>query len=287
MSEITTYTHSNKMHTYDKIPQEIWDEITSYLPPLLALYAAEMFNFQPRAYDKVWSAIFKSDQWHESCGAEYANIVLVGTDLDILSGTRTNSARPSLVLTAFDRAGDLQYEDDLLRSSFRGTYTGPGEYHLEQTVLTIGSFDVPEVFGKDFRYLFSRDGQQLQTKYCYWKDPSKKIRTLKGQDIRGIGGQITEVNDLDPIFLLNLHPPVQCIPAYFPLRLNSTVTPEQYIFRSFGGSSFWTGHPYLVEPIYGDRTGSGEYVFNGFTFKDKKYEGEHKYNPLVAYTTQL
>lgn len=77
--------------------------------------------------------------------------MLFGADVDVLGGTKTTSTRPSVVFTAFDRAGDLQYEVDLLRSSFRGTYTGPGEYQLEQTCLLVGSFDVPVVFGRDFR----------------------------------------------------------------------------------------------------------------------------------------
>jgi hypothetical protein len=253
-----------------KIPQEIWDEITLYLPPVLAFHTAKNFNFRPRAYDRVWGAIFLSDQWHKSFGAQHANIILFGADLDVLGGVKTDSARPSVVLTAYDCAGDLQYEDDLLYSSFRGTYTGPGEYRIEQTDLLISDFGVPEVIGNNFSYLFSVNKQQLQTKYCYWKDPKKKIRTLGEQDIRGVGGPVTTVKDLDPIFLLNLRPPIQHVPDYFPSRHTRSVKLEQYIFRSFKGTSFWTGTPPVVDPMYEDRTDSGEYVFDGFSFKKKK-----------------
>jgi hypothetical protein len=158
--------HTTNMVACTDVPQKVWDEITLYLSPVFALYAAETFKFESRAFVKVWGAIFKSDQWHESPAAEHANIVLIGAGLGILGGTKTISTRPSVVLTAFDRAGDLQHEVDLLRSSFRRIYTGPGEYQLEHTYLLVGSFDVPIVIGRDFRYLFSVD-KQYQTKYCY------------------------------------------------------------------------------------------------------------------------
>jgi hypothetical protein len=130
--------YTEDLAAYTKDPQEVWDEITMHLSPIVALSAAEIFKFQLRAFDKVWNAIFKSDRWHESPAAKNANIVLFGAGLDFLGGRKTISTRPTVVLTAFDRAGDLQYEVDLLRSSFRGIYTGPGEYQLEQTCLLVG-----------------------------------------------------------------------------------------------------------------------------------------------------
>jgi hypothetical protein len=99
--------------------------------------------------------------------------------------------------------------------------------------------------------------------------PKERIRT-SGQDIRGIGGLTTLVEDLDTIFLLNLYPPIPCIPDYFTQRLHRTVTPEQYIFKSVGGSSFCSSDTPRVETVYGDRTDSGEYILQGFSFKDTK-----------------
>jgi hypothetical protein len=254
------------MPAHHKIPQELWIKITSHLPSTSAVNAAEVFKFEPKAYDRVWNAVFKTERWLHSAGAQHANIVLIGVDLDILSNLKKTSARAHLMLTAFDRDGDLQYEDDHLHSSFRGVYNGLGEAQLEQLALTIGRFDVPEVLGKDFRYLFSGNGQQLQTKYCYWKDPRKRITTIKTQDIRGIGGPITKFKDLDPIFLLNLQPPAQLH------EYRAGGTHEQFIFRRFGGSSFWTGCPPLVNVIREDQMRTGEYTFKGFTFNDKRFE---------------
>ena len=73
-----------------------------------------------RAYDRAWNAIFRNEDWLESDSAKDTNIVLIGADLDIRSGITMNGARPHLILAAFDHRGELQYEDDLLRSSLQG-----------------------------------------------------------------------------------------------------------------------------------------------------------------------
>jgi hypothetical protein len=258
-----------------KLPQELWDEITSYLPSLSACNAASAFNFQSHAYDRVWSMVFKTEAWHESTAGQDSNIVLIGTDLDILSSTQGTSVRPRLVLAVSDHAGDLQYNDDLLCSSLCATYQGPGEYELEQLAITVGRFDVPEILGKDFGYLFAKNEKNnLETKYCYWRDPKKKFRTTQRQDIRGIGGTITEAEDLEPIFLLNLRPPARSYPEnLMPRPCRAGNVPEQFIFRNFGGPSFWTSYQPLVDVIVGHQSETGEYAFDEFIFTNDKYEG--------------
>jgi hypothetical protein len=253
-----------------ELPQELWDEVTSYLPCLSASNAAKAFKFTLQAYDKAWSAVFRTEEWQECNSSKGAVILLIGADLDILGGAVKNPTRLHLVLMAIDRAGDLQWESNLLRSSLCRTYSGPGEYQLEQLTLTVGNFDVPEIFGEDFRYLFSKDEEQLQTKYCYWNDPEKLIRVVEQTSIRGLGGVITEARDLCPIFCLHLYPPKR---RYQESDLSRPrFMPEQFIFRSFGGYSFWTGRPPLVDVILGPKSDAGEYIFEGFTFRNDEYE---------------
>jgi hypothetical protein len=256
------------MPAYRKLPQELWDKITSYLP-LSGSDASKILKFQLKnpAYDRAWNAIFKSEQWAESAGAEHANIVLIGADLDLFSDSETPSARPHLLLTASDDIGDLQYEENLLSLNLRGAYKGEGENQLERLTLTVGNFDVPEIIGKDFRYLFSENGSRIETKYCYLDDPKKKIRTVEPHDIRGIDGPITKTTNLAPIFLLNLYPPVRDMLGYFKPRVL-----EQLIFRNFGGKSFMEGKPPLVDVIQGDKTCNGDFTLMGFKFKNNKYE---------------
>ena len=147
----------------------------------------------------MWTAVFRNEDWLESCSAKDANIVLIGVDLDILSALTMNNAQPRLVLTAFDHRGELQYENELLHLSLRGGTPGSKEYQLEQLTLAVSRLDVPEVVGQDFGYLFSSRKQEIQKKYCYWRDTGKNIRTLCSQNIRGIDGPITQIQNLRPI----------------------------------------------------------------------------------------
>jgi hypothetical protein len=183
------------MAAFHDIPQELRDEISSYIASPSILNASA-FNFAPgatsEAYDQVWNAIFKNNEWHECEEAKHANIVLIRADLDILSNAKKSSARAHIMLTIYNRRGDLGDKHKLLDSSLRAIKSGPEEYKGERHTLTLGDFSVPKLQGKDFRYFLE-----------------KKIRTLKSQDIRGINRLITNTKDLNPIFLLNLQPPVQ------------------------------------------------------------------------------
>jgi hypothetical protein len=251
----------------------VWDKITAYLRPSSALNATDVFGFKSNAYDRVWTAVFRTEDWLESCSAKDVNIVLIGADLDILSGLTMNKAQPRLVLAAFDRRSELQYENDLLHLSLRGGTPGLKEHQLEQLTLAVSRLDVPEVLGRDFCYLFFKQ-QGIQTKYCYWRDPEKKIRTLCSQDIRGVDGQITQIQNLRPILLLNLNPPTQTLPDSSE---SPSSDPVQFVFRCFGGPSFWTGCPPLVHVMLneGCKNSQWEYTFEGFTFKDEKYRQCH------------
>ena len=151
----------------------------------------------------------------------------------------------------------------------RGGIPGSKEHQLERLTLAVSRLDVPEVLGQDLCYLFSGSEQEIKTKYCYWRDPEKKIRTLCSQDIRGIDGPITHIQTLRPISLLNL-PPTQTLPDSSEC---SKSDPVQFTFRCFGGLSFWTGRPPLVDVVLSEgwEQSQLEYTFQSFTFKDKRY----------------
>ncbi|KAL1598067.1 hypothetical protein SLS59_007077 [Nothophoma quercina] len=184
-------------------------------------------------------------------------------------------------MAVFDRQGDVQYERDLLSSCLRGDLLDSDEHQSDRLILVKSRLDVPELMGNDFSYLFSDGDQGIQTKYCYWGDPEKKIRNLHAQNIRGIGGAITRMENLKPIFLLNLNPPTQFAPndpESPSLRRRSSSVPVQFIFRCFGGSSFWTGCPPLVDVMVaeGEESGPWERTFEGFTYKDERYNTYHR-----------
>jgi hypothetical protein len=254
-----TLCHTNiAMVSRRELPQEIWDIVTSHLPSCSACNVAKVFGFTISAYDKVWSSIFMLEDWHECPAGQGADIVLIGADLDIL-GSVYSPNRPHVVLAVFDRGGDLQWEEERFRLSFGKNYNGPGVYELEHLTLTIGNFDVPEIYGQDFRFLFSQSTNHLHTKYCYWGDPRKTISTVARQDIRGVGGVITTLEDLDSIFLLHLHPPLQRRPRYFPPSVQSYIIPEQFIFKKMSvvKVSNFTLAVSQVDVIFGEKMSDG------------------------------
>jgi hypothetical protein len=143
----------------------------------------------------VWNDVFKNKDWLESNRATDTNVVLIGANLDILSGITTTHTRPHLMLAAFKSRGGLQYKDDFLRSSLQESFLGLEEhqlqYQLKQLTLAVSRLDVPKVLGQDFCYLFSRRELGIQTRYYYYGDPERRIRTLCSQDVQGINSPIT------------------------------------------------------------------------------------------------
>lgn len=115
----------------------------------------------------MWTAFSKNEAWLTSYSARDVNIVLIGKSLEILGGITMSKAQPHLVLAAFDRWGELQYENDLLLLSLREDTSDLREHQLEQLMLTVSNLDVPEVLGQDFHYLFSSRDQDIETRYCF------------------------------------------------------------------------------------------------------------------------
>jgi hypothetical protein len=191
-----------------------------------------------RQYDAAWNAVFKRLNWlQDAYDTHKGNIVLIGIDLDNIGGDKESEKRPHIALAVYDRGGDIQYTFKLFCKSLRGTFTEHRISHLERVDLTISRFDISETsdFENGFGYLFREGKDGLHTKYCFWKDPEKKIRTLDSNNIIGIDGPVSRLDSLRPIFLLHLIPPRLNIPSYFPPTC-AVAEVEQYIFRSFNGS---------------------------------------------------
>jgi hypothetical protein len=248
------------------LPQETWDLVTGYLSPATAVELMKLMDRERQPYDIVWDRIFEKEEWANKAYDEHeANIVMFGTDLDKL---KDSSAQLHIVLAINDRSGDVQYEKQLLESSLKC----PSK--LEKLDLTMSSFQVPEIDGDDFSYLFSTHENGLQTKYCYWGDPEKKIRTLNSENILGIDGPLRNVRELKPIFLLDLEPPIHSFPSYFP-SIRAGRTPvcktEQFIFRFFGGVSFDEGIVPLVDVLRKPGESEVKSLFAGFTFLNPEH----------------
>lgn len=172
--------------TQKKIPQKLQDQISSYLPSVLAFNAARGIKKESNTYDKVQAAIFKNDKQLQAAIKHSANLVLIRANLDILSRDEKSLQRLYVLLTAYNMSRDLQYKKDLFRLSVYKTCKNLQLTLIVDSILTI------ECLSKDFYYLFLQNRQQepLQTKYCYYNNLKRKIRTLELKDILGISRQI-------------------------------------------------------------------------------------------------
>jgi hypothetical protein len=241
-----------------KLNQGLWDTISSYLPrepaPDAANYAATWISNESEAHTKVWGAIFKNDKWLKKAIELHGHPVLIGADLDILSGAKKSSRRPKLVLAVLS-----SYSDCVSTLRVQPGWVPPGggykEIQLEKATLTVNDFSILSTFNsKDFRYLFSQNKQgKIETKYCYYDDPKKKIQILQPENIRGIGGQITEAQDLSPIFILRFK------------RNETWEDDEEYIFSNLGG---WDN---IIEYIFDEEGFTQSIRFSNSKFEELRH----------------
>jgi hypothetical protein len=196
------------------------------------------------AYDRVWTTIFDTVKLADVLSVEDVTLVLFGADLS--SDSEAISPKPHWVLAVDDKKKSIAAQN--LEPCLRSTLENPGEYQLDIVNLTYDSSLGPELFGQDFGYLFRPNGEwNLTTQYCYWNDDKKHIKTLNGTDICGIGGGITEAEELAPIFSVNL-------------KLDNS-SMQKYIFKNFGGNPNQDTVLDLVEAQYTE-----EGNFTGFKF---------------------
>ncbi len=91
-----------------RIPQEIWDDISKYLPPVSLMAASTVFGFslseEQFNHAKLWSEIFVDERWANLVLPRFGlDIILIGSDLTILSkkskhescGTPQRTGRPN------------------------------------------------------------------------------------------------------------------------------------------------------------------------------------------------
>lgn len=276
LGKMDTSMESRKAFPF--LPPELWIEIGLYLSPWENQAAAQVFDFQLKAYDSVWTTVFKDNEWLEYATSlflppdSYSNPVLIGKDLDLLTKKGQRTRRPRLFLTVKDLYGDLQNEKEMLQRCLRGNLGALPKsesrldnlvfpattLELEQVFLEVPTFAMGECRGDDFSYLFKYGGRSpLETRYCYYNDPKKTVRTLRSEGVRGIGGQITKRDYLTPIFLLDLVNPIA--------NPSMASCSQQFIFRTFKGFSHRSGEKVfpLLKPI----------IRSDETVLDTEYEG--------------
>ena len=99
------------------LPQELWDNIISYLPSLSTFHTAKYFHFKlnsnQEAHANLWGSIFKDETWVQMAVERFGvNPVLIGPDLhryyEIDVDTRKQETKPAyMILLAWDPLGGL------------------------------------------------------------------------------------------------------------------------------------------------------------------------------------
>lgn len=193
--------------------QEIWDQITSYLPAFSAQNAADVFQFKrtdkQNAHNSLWKYIFNSEEWLQLAVEKYkVNPALLGPKLyKYYSKSKKVCYSTYMVLLVVDFSGDLRWE-------FAKFFQSLQKHKYDKSTYQI-TFDCGIVLGvrqvitgceaiemRDLRLLF--DSRRLRTAYCFWDDKDAELRIIKRPTIVGVGGEITRLKDIAPICCLKL-----------------------------------------------------------------------------------
>jgi hypothetical protein len=87
------------MSAYTEVSQEVWDEITMYLSPVVASLPLRFPISNLEHSIKCGMLTSCEIQWHESTASKNANIVLFEVGLDLLGGIKIIWIRPSVKLS--------------------------------------------------------------------------------------------------------------------------------------------------------------------------------------------
>jgi hypothetical protein len=192
--------------------QEIWDDIASYLPAFSAANAARAFHFKrtitQQTHYLLWHSIFKDEVWLQLAAKEHnVNPVLIGPNLHPLHNKTNKQGGVYLVLLAGDVHGDLRYEREAFFASLQEhKFNEAKDEILFDCGITLNVSQVLRgcniVKMANPRMLFNK--KKLRTTYCFWEDKEKMLRAVKRPHIIGIGGEITRVEEIFPIFSIRL-----------------------------------------------------------------------------------
>jgi hypothetical protein len=173
--------------------------------------ARSFFKRRSTQYENLWSSVFKNKIWLQLAAKNRASVVLIGKDIDSASTV----GRRHLVLFA-SGPGIYDAQNTFERSLHAHNYnqtTGEYEFASGLTLFFPGlTDDGPFITKNCGSNLFTEKRgwmqrrSKLATKFCFWADPSKAIRVVESESVHGVGGKLTRIQDLAPVF--NIHLPI-------------------------------------------------------------------------------
>jgi hypothetical protein len=256
-----------------RMPQELWDNVVSNLSSISTKNVANAFDFEfteeQGRHECVWRAIFKGkeeggEEWPQFVFDEYkTNLVLLGPDIPLIPEKvkKKELMESYMVLLAEDFTGERFYND--VEDGFRKFRNSLQEHTYDEETREISfrsgiklnifhvitACEVVEL--QDLQVLLEKD--DAQTAYCSWIDPQKQIRTVKGNDIVGVGGSISMPSNINPICGISLsypsqHGPGQQVFASTPTWCTRTTLPP------YGAPMYKDGEQYPFHRIQGWET---------------------------------
>ena len=176
----------------EKLAQELVDRIFRYLPARSIITASNVLKLKHdphhASYIEIWASIFKDETWLRKAIAYNVNPLLLGSDL-------VNDSY--MFLVAQDNTGDLQLWEQN-QTAFLGSLQ---EHTFDEKTQEVKfrSGLVLNVYGvlcsaecnrvplsKLFPPHLLRPARDVQLSYMFLEDEEKRLRTLSGDNIRGL-----------------------------------------------------------------------------------------------------
>jgi hypothetical protein len=209
-----------------RLPQELFDQITSATPPNATKQFANASFKHEGAENILWRAIFASDEWinlaenllKESYNGKIPGPMLIGKDLSGIGDPNDNNKNHHILLAPNDWTGDLYHRPEKFFSSLRTDYrylekeqrvifpkitlrTSPDGEDLSIPTITLyikplHAGEMIELPRKVLKRLF--DKKSIRTQYS--SSSLKKVQTINVSDVCGLlGKRLSTPGDLSPI----------------------------------------------------------------------------------------
>jgi hypothetical protein len=198
-----------------EIPQELWDNVATYLPPISAHNASKAFGFklterqiEEFKYENVWHSIFAKDTWLRRISDTRYAPTLIGHDLHKLyyydkygEGKVRRDVICHLVITIAPNIRLLEPDEYKLFFECLRPHTRNGDEITIRKgddnpliILNIndfgrgdGSKKGSEIIVPFLPWLFNRSLTRLQSAYILWQGTERTLKTIESDRIIGVG----------------------------------------------------------------------------------------------------
>lgn len=237
------------MKSFDKVPNELWAIIKSYLPTLSKHLIGDLKDYEDRPEDihsRIWSSIFQDEIWLSKMVEIGINPVLVGSDLpyfynlikSMRDGTENIQIRPTYLVLVLAHDGDggqppsgqprgYDWHWRSFNPSLQRNRDGPGdymEYFFPKTGLTLNTSDATnyklDIFATQPGRLTTRKRGKRQSSYYYWKDDEFLVRPINSDCIIGMHSLRAEKNVASKVGLTWQHLPSKKLRqhCFYPIK---------------------------------------------------------------------